>query len=316
MLISLVKADFYKETKKKSFVYSIMLIIFVSVLCLCILNKNVSGTTSDYTLVSLFSKSEYKDVYKYGSYKQYLDSYKVYKECISLENKRIKLLDNSKLVSLLDYMLVFMFLLGVFSIFIGFNSFSYDYTRGSIKYVFMCGKERGYILVSKLLTLFLIMLFYILIYDIVVLISGHLLTGKNIFGLHYPLFIHGKFYNVSYLLVFLVKSLVYLVPFMFLGMFSMFLCILFKGGVFTLVSIIIIYITSLTISESLIKYGVSFIKYTFVPYLDYSYLFDRCSLAFNNMIYNTSFSYLFNSIVLIFYFFILLGLSLQLIKRD
>ena len=59
-MINLIKADLYKETRKRSFKIICILIIFVSILYICLISKNVNKEELFYTY-PLMNIDEYKD---------------------------------------------------------------------------------------------------------------------------------------------------------------------------------------------------------------------------------------------------------------
>ena len=98
--------------------------------------------------------------------------------------------------------------------------------------------------------------------------------------------------------------------------FSMFLSIVFKGSNLGLVVSFLVYFASLMFSQILFNYGFMFVKYTFLPYIDFTYFSDKVLVSFNNLIYNLNFSYGASFVCLFIYSLIFIDLSLWFLKRD
>lgn len=313
-MISLIKADFYKETRKISFKIITMLIIFVSIFSLIIINKNLTNKSENYELIPKLSKKEYKNVNKYGSYSQYLVSYNIYEKKISLLSKEKN--NVSKIEKLLDNYDIYFYLVGLLIIYLSFHSLSYDYEKGTLKYVFMTKYGRNKVFLSKFLTQLLLAVVNILILIITLLITSSLLTGENIFSVYKTVVINNFYGNIPLITYYFYKGLIYIVPFTFIISFSMFISILLKGSTLGLVISNILYLFSLLISEILFKYGINLTEYTFLPYIDYTYYNDPVTVLTNNMIYNLNLSINNSILYLCFYTLIFMFISIKLLKRD
>ena len=102
-MISLIKADLYKEVKKKSFKTMLLLIVFVSILSLIVINKSIKLENNIMETYPLLSEEEYKDVNKHGSYQQYVLSYKKYCEFIENNNRIVEKNSNTNLKYILGF---------------------------------------------------------------------------------------------------------------------------------------------------------------------------------------------------------------------
>lgn len=315
-MISLLKADLYKELKKKSFKYLVMLIIFVSVLSLIVFNKNVNLEKKYNEIYPLFSEEEYYNVNKYGSYEHYKNNYESYKDVVNTENRIIEKNSLTNIKYILSYSQNFVFVLGVLIIFLSFHSFSYDYQKDSLKYVFQNKYGRSKVYFSKLLSLMLITLILFVILLITMLITSALLTHENIFLIKEFVLMNGKIKEISLFLLFLKASFCLLFPLFFVIVMSMFFSILFKGNSFGLVCMILIYFGSLVISQILFGFGFTFLEYTFLPYIDFTYLINKSDVAFNNLVYSINISNTNSYSVLGFYSLVFIFMSIKFLKRD
>lgn len=315
-MINLIKADLYKETKKLSFKIISVLIIFVSIFSLIIINKNLNIKNENYEVMPKLSLNDYKNVNKYGNYSQYLKKYNTYEKKLKLINE-VKIKNNeTKIEKLLSNYDIYFYLIGVFIIFMSFHSFSYDYDKATLKYVFMTKYGRSKVYLSKIFTQLLLAIIYILILILTLLITSCLLTSENIFNVYKTVVINNVYGNIPLITYYFYKGLIYIIPFMFIISFSIFLSILLKGNTFGLVLSNILYLFSLLLSEILFKYGLNIAEYTFLPYLDYTYYNDKITVLTNNMIYNLDLSINNSILYLSIYTLLCVFISVKLLKRD
>lgn len=315
-MISLIKADLYKEVKKKSFKIMLLLIVFVSILSLIVINKSIKLENNIMETYPLLSEEEYKNVNKHGSYQQYVLSYKKYCEFIENNNRIVEKNSNTNLKYILGFSNNFVFLLGIVVIFLAFHSFSYDFQKESLKYVFMSSNSRKKIFFSKFMSITLLTIFLLVFLVLILLITSSLLTRENIFSLKEVVFSKNLIKEVPYLIYYFKEIFIFVLPLFFMIIFTMFLCFIFKGGNFGLIVSCILYFTSLMFSQILFSYGLNFIEYTFLPYLDFTYFSDKTSVLVNNMIYNINLNYNNAFMILGVYSLIFIILTICLLKRD
>lgn len=315
-MINLVRADLYKETRKRSFKYIVFLIILVSILPIMVIERNVNLDSELSDIYPLFSEEDYLSVNKYGNYKQYVDDYDSYEEVVNNENELISRNSLTKSEYVLSYSQNFIFLFGVIVIVLSYHSFSYDYQHSSIRYLFMSKNGRKKIFFSKVISNFILMFAFLLLMIVLMLVTTMILTHENVFSIKTFVMDESGFKSVLFVLEYFKNSLVYIVPLFFISVLSMTLSILFKGSSLALVISGILYFSSLVFSQILFNYGFNFVKYTFLPYIDFTYLSDRVSVTFNNLIYNINISYVSSSLCLSVYSVLFILLSLRLLKRD
>ena len=174
-MIDLVKADLYKETRKRSFKFTCILVILICIVYLVLSSKNINLSKNYTTLMPKLTSQEYKEIYKYGDYNKYEEDYEIYKNEVLLENQRIDLNTDTKAKSLIGSTTSLLYLLGILMIFKAFHSLSYDLQTKTIRYVFLSNHSRLSILLSKVLSLLIQMLFYIILTLTTVLITTYLL---------------------------------------------------------------------------------------------------------------------------------------------
>lgn len=315
-MINLIKADLYKEMNKKSFKYLIVLIIFVSVISLIVINKNIDLEKKYNNVYPLFSEEEYYDVNKYGSYEHYINNYESYTDIVNKENEIIEKSSITNMKYILSYSQNFIFVFGVLILFLSFHSFSYDYQKESLKYVFQNKLGRAKVYYSKIFSLMLITFILFIILIVTMLITTTLLTHENIFKIKEYIILNNGIRETYFILSFLKNSFISLIPLFFVIIKSMFLSILFKGNNFGLVFSLLIYLGSLVLSQILFSFGFIFLEYTFLPYIDFTYLVSKSDVVFNNLIYDINLCK-FNSYIIFFvYSIIFILISIRLLKRD
>lgn len=315
-MINLIKADLYKETRKKSFVIICLLIIFVSVIYLLLINRNLKTEKEYIEIYPRLNYQDYLSVYKYGNYKEYEEKYNNYVTFIKQENKRIKTDSSSKTKTLINKSFPLLYLLGIVVIFMSYHSLSYDYQSKSIRYLFLANKSRKEILLSKIIAMFLMTIWYTTLIIITVLITSYLLTHENIFSITNIFMYKNEYIKVPFIIHYFLKTLLYTFPLLFICILTFTLTILLKGGSISLIIVMILYLLSVSLTNLSLLYNLKFIKYTFLPYLDYTYFNDLSSVYLNNAIYNTSFSYCNSFIIFLIFIVIFLFISFKLIKKD
>ena len=315
-MINLVLADLYKESRKKSFYIFILLIIFVSILSLVIINKNIRIESEQVVSYPLYSKEEYENVNKNGSYQQYLKDYDNYDKLISKEIDRINNEDITKSHVLFSYYPTFLYILGILIIFIAFHSFSYDYQNKSIRYLFLSKRGRSCVFFSKIISIILILMFFMMILFITYFSLLVIMTKGEVLTQSVYVYFNNSLELIPLILYYLIKSFLYLIPIIFIIITTMFLTILFNGSTLALIISNIIYFCSLLFSQMLINYGYTFIQYTFLPYLDFTYFDSESVVLFNNLIYNIGLSFNKGLLVMSVSVLFFIVFSLLLLKRD
>ena len=310
-MFNLIKADLYKETRKRSFKIVCILIIFVSILYIFLIRNIKEREVINIT--PLLNKSEYLSIYKHGNYSEYKDNYYIYVDKTRVSNNLIKL-NNDKLKTIVYESNVILYLIGIIVIIRSFHSIAYDYTSKCIRYVFQASNSRNSILLSKIISQIIISLLLFTISFVILLITSSLLTGTNIFNLKQIIYVNKEFIRIPYLL-YVFKYYIYYLPILFIIIFTYLITIITKGSNTSLVISIVTYLFSITIYNIAISYNLKFINYSFLPYLDYSYFLGNNHLI-NNLIYNNSLSINKGIITLVIYSIIFLFISLIFINRD
>lgn len=307
----LIKADIYKETKKKSFKLIIFLIPIVVLFSLIIIKNNLQKETYENKLDEI----SYYEINKKGNYNKYSNSYEKYKEKENLINEINSTEKESKVRDLIVNSTPIYYIIGFFIIYIVFNNFSYDLNYKTLKYVFLSGNSKAKIYLSKIIGITIISISLLLYSSTLVLILSHLLTKSSPLLITKMIYINHSFIKVPLVIYSLLLSLKFLIPITFITFLTSLLSLLFKGNTFGLIISILIYIFSSSVLNICLIHNLSFIKYTFIPYMDYTY-FSGISYLYVNAIYNTNITEKLGCIVLAIYSLIFARLSINLYKKD
>lgn len=311
-MINLIKANLYKETRKKSFKIIIILTILVSIISVLILGNNYKNNNDEVIKYNLYTKEEYKKINKHGNYQKYKESYKEYENIVN--NKDKINVNNSKVINILKNKNSFLFFIGIIVIFFSFNSLAYDYNKGTLKYIVLNKHGRVKLLLSKILSQIIIGFILINIFTLTYLLFTLIKYNFNIFDYYKYIYLFENFIKLPYLLYYYISSLVFIIPYIFIIIFTYMLTIIFKGSTISLVISNLIYLFSLVITQFLLISGINIVKYTFMPYLDFTYFSDLINVSINNMIFNVNINIENSIIVLIIYSMILLLVSIRLFK--
>ncbi len=311
---NLIKADIYKEFKKKSFRTLIIIIIFISFISVLILNKTYKPNNSNIESYKQFTKNEYKILNKHGNYEKYKEGYKEYKNIVNSENKIN--VNNNKVINILENKNNFLYFIGIIIIFTAYNSISYDYNNGTLKYIVLNKEGRTKLLLSKIMSIQIISLIYILVFLLTFLLFSLLKFNFNIHNYYKYIYLFHNFIKIPYLIYYILSGIIFIIPYTFMIVFTYILTIIFKRSSISLIISNIIYLFSLVISQFLITNGIRIIKYTFLPYLDLTYLKNTVDLYVNNMIFNVNINIETSFIMLTVYIFIGILLSIKLFKKD
>ena len=297
-MIKLIKADLYKETRKKSFLITILLIIFASILYICV-NRNAIKENTLIEVSPYLTESEYKNINKYGNYEKYKEEYDDYFNEMSSINKTNAHKEYTKSQSILEKSTALFYLLGIIVIFNSFHSISYDLKSKTIRYMFQSSHKRETILLSKVITQMLLTILYMIIITLTMLTTTYLLTLEP--------------FSIFKYLCLISK---YIIPLLFMNIFTFTLCLITNASNLTTFISIIVYLFSLTFTNMLLSRGYTLVEYTFLPYLDYTFFEDIASILETNLIYNTSITAHSGLIVCLLYSIAFIIIDLKIIKKD
>lgn len=312
-MINLIKADLYKETRKNSFKIILLMLLLVSFVSIFVLSKTYKEKNDIIIKYDLYNKEEYNVVNKHGDYDKYKNDYKKYEYVVN--NKDKLNVNNCKVINILEYKNSFLYFIGVIIIFLSFNSLSYDYNKGTLKYIALSKQGRIKLLLSKILSQIIVGFILISLFSFFYLIFGIIRFSVNLLDYYKYIYIFNSFIKLPYLLYYFISSIIFIVPYSFIIIFVYMLVIIFKGNTISLVVSNLMYLFSLVISQFLLIAGIDIVKYTFMPYLDFTYFNDLINLSVNNMIFNTNINLESSLIYLTIYSILFLLISLNIFNR-
>ncbi len=312
-MINLIKADLYKETRKNSFKIILLMLLLVSFVSIFVLSKTYKEKDDIVNKYDLYNKEEYKLVNKHGDYDKYKNDYKKYEYVVN--NKDKLNVNNCKVINILEYKNSFLYFIGVIVIFLSFNSLSYDYNKGTLKYIVLNKQGKIKLLLSKILSQIIIGFILISLFSLFYLIFGIIRFNVNLLEYYKYIYIFNGFIKLPYLLYYFISSIIFIVPYSFIIIFVYMLVIIFKGNTISLVVSNLMYLFSLVISQFLLIAGINIVKYTFMSYLDYTYFNDLINLSVNNMIFNTNINLESSLFYLTMYSVLFLLISLNIFNR-
>lgn len=307
----LIQAEIYKETRKRSFKVILFVLPIICLISLLVLKNN----NFENTLEEKLSREKYKIIYKHGRYEKYDKLYDKYIKEVNKEAE-INSLERDNLTRNLSVNSTFIyFVISFFIIYIVFSSFSYDVNYGTNKYVFMSSQGRSKIFLSKIIALIIIALFIMVYMSLFSLVVSSLIGKSSFIYLSKYVYFNNKFIKMPLVIYHLLKCFIYMIPLVFLIVLTSFVSILFNGNIFGCILLIMLNLMSTTILDFLLGKGITFVSYSFLPYLDFSY-FSNSNYLLVNALFNVNLELYIGVIILFVYLIVFYFVSLMLYKRD
>lgn len=310
-MTNLIKADLYKETKKKSYKIILLLTILISLLYIYLV-KDKDFSLASYNIK--LTKEEYKQINKHGDYNTYLTKYNLYKDNYT-DTYYINLIEkDNTFINIITSSTSLYFIIGIFLVYITYTNISNDYNYKTLKYLFQSQDGRIKILLSKIISITIISISLILLTYLTTIILTSIITKTNPLLIDKTLYINNKFIKLPITTYYFIKGLIYLIPITFMNILTIFLSILTKGNVLGVIISIVVYITSTTINTLLLNKGILILSNTPIPYLDLTY-FENTEYYLLNAIYNTSYTVSHGLTIITIYTIILLLINIILYKK-
>lgn len=275
----LVKANLYLESKRFSFVFLIIVISF-SVIYLFYLSKNIDYSNTLYSVID--GESKYIDKYNYST----------------LISKEI--LSNTKYSVTRDIVVnssPLYYLLGIVFIFKAYYSI-----RDSSN------------LLSKVISLVIVLSLYMCLINFLIIVFSCVFGDENILCLTKMIYFNSKFIDVSLVFYLVFKSILYMIPIIFIIMFTFMLSIIFKGKSISLIISVILYLMGSSICVSMISNGYVFPLVLPFSYIDFTY-FEGNSYLYNNALYSVDINLFKGIIILLMYEVIFYFISVKLLNK-
>lgn len=311
-MINLIKADLYKETRKKSLIYLILVVSIFTVVYLYISSKNLSSSDS---FSPKLGEKEYFSINSKGDYQEYLEKYNDYEKSSLASSEINSETVYSKTREIIINSMPLYYLVGIVLVFMSFQSLSYDYQHGTLKYVFLAKEGRVKVFISKFVSLLTILVFFISLVNVLNIVCSSIFGDKSVIYLTKTIYYNKKFIDLSLVHYVIIKSFIYMVPIIFMILLTFFMTILFNGNTISLVINMTVYLLSTTLMGNLLKFGITFVYKLPICYIDFTYFEGNIHLL-NNAIYNSNVTLNNGFIILSLYSVIFFVLSIKLFKRD
>lgn len=311
-MINLIKADLYKESRKKSLIYLIIVVSIFTVVYLYICSKNLSYNDS---FSPVLSEEEYLSVNDKGDYEEYLSRFKEYEKSGLVNSEIDSETVYSKTRDIINNSMPLYYLIGIVLVFMAYQSLSYDYQHGTLKYVLLAKEGRRKVFISKFVSLLIILVMFISLVNVLNLVCSSIFGDKSVLYLTKTIYYNKKFIDISIIYYVLLKSILYMLPIVFMILLTLLLTILFKGNTISLVINMIVYLLSTTLMGNLLKFGITFVYKLPICYIDLTY-FENNVYLLNNAIYNSDITLNNGVIILCLYSVIFFIMSIRLFKRD
>lgn len=277
----LVKANLYLESKRFRFIFLIIVISF-SIIYLLYLSKNIDYSNTIYSVID--GESKYIDKYNYST----------------LISKEI--LSNTKYSTTRDIVVnssPLYYLLGIVFIFKAYYSI----------------KDINSSLLSKVISLVIVLSLYMCLINLFIIVFSSIFGDENILYLTKIIYFNRKFIDVSLVFYLVFKSILYMIPIVFIILFTFMLSIMFKGKSISLIISILFYLMGSSICVSMVSNGYSFISVLPFSYIDFTY-FEGNSYLYNNALYSVDINLYKGIIVLFIYEVIFYFISIKLLNKN
>lgn len=312
-----IYAEIIKIVKRKSFII-ISTIIILSTILLTIFNRDSSSKT-----IPFIDKISVQDYYKSydGDYLDYINKYEKYKllleEEILKEEYIIKndFIVNNKIKNDLSVSYTMLVILSIYIIFISSSSFGYEYEKNTIKLILLNKSNRKKVVISKLLALLVISLALSTIIYIVNILTTFIINTNNVFFLKDLIVYKGNIIPKSLIWLHTCEYLKLIIPQILLTTLSLFLGIVLKSSTISSIIGVVLLLSSSFITELFIKLKMSFIVYSFLPYLDYSIFLDKANMLIYNIQNNINISFNYGIICILINTILFLYISICIFDK-
>ena len=281
----LIRCELIKEFKKVSFKLLLLLIIISSFLTCYISNKKVNDDYEVYPLVE--NNKENKLINKYNIYASNVN--------------KINELSNIKLNKIMDNGITLLIFSSIIIIVISSSILGNEINKKSIKELLTKPYKRSEILISKFITMYIIVFLLTMFIFITYILFVYILTKINVFILKDYIIYNGYIKNISFILKYLIKFIINSIPIYFLSTLTIFLTTLIKNQKVIIPINSILFIMSPVIFNFFLNIKFKYIIYTFIPYLDFSIFKNPYSILMLNIEYNINFNMFYGVVILIIY---------------
>lgn len=316
-MLKLVNLLFFREIKKSYFIIILAIILITSFVVNFLSYNHYESDNNLINVQSKLNEEEFLKLYPNRNYNRYVELYEDYIDEVIKATK----LNNYEIVNNLysfDTIYQFQVFLSIISIIVGSSLLMNEFKCGTIKHFLVKKYSRFKIYFAFFLTVVLLVLLINLFLFISYTLS--MICVDKSFDLLYitkSVVLNDKVVDINYYYLTFTKFICNSLPIIFVGILSFFISLALFNKVFSISFMFFVNVFGLVIFQWLLNFDISFLMYSFLPYLDYTIFNDRLSLVEFNMQYGTNLS-LFNGNLLLFVYAILgfVISSLLFLKKD
>lgn len=298
---NILKFEINKLFKNKSIYISIIILIITSFL-LVYINYKGNNTIREYEYINIDTKD--------ASLKKEINSNNKTIEYLEINNIENHDKEKNTLNNVLSLSMFISFITFLFASKILVNEFD----NGTIKNILTITKNRKKVYISKYLIIIFIFFLYMLVVYLSSIIFVSLMYKINIFTL--KSYIYDKeIIEILFIEKFTYKYILCAVPTLFLTLFVYNISILLLNSYASYLIGICLITFGCTLSNILFSIKLKFIKYSFLPYLDYIVLSNKTELYYLNDTYNINLSILKGNIIFIIYLVVISIITYCVFKK-
>ncbi len=299
-MIRLIYIELLKIFKKTSFKILLFIILISSFLTCYISYRKVNDKYIQYPITEINEK--------------YINLTNNYNKIAGNLNK-INSESNIKLNKIMDNGVTLLIFSSIIMIIISSSILGNEINKKSIKELLTKPYKRSKILISKYLTIYVIIFLLTLLIFISYTLFTYILTKINIFTLKDYMLLNSNIISVLYFVKYLVEYLINSIPIYFLSTLTLFLTTFIKNQKVIIPINSVLFIMSPVIFNFFLNIKFKYIIYTFIPYLDFSVFKDIYSIYLLNIEYNMNFNMMTGIIMLFIYSLLFIVISLYVFNK-
>ena len=311
-MFKLILFELKKLCCKMSFKIILISIILVTLFsCIIISKRDYEDNLVYYDNVDvLIDKNNYskKDVNKLE--KEIEENNKIYDYSLMHEKDYF---NKSKQTVKFSYTLL-MFLLIVIVI-MASQIVTNEFQDKTIKLLFTMPYKRWKILFSKFISMVLVTLFFSLVLSILMIIFTMIFIGAEGLFINDLVIINGKVCEVSFFVNYFKTYLIFLIPVLFVMLISFSLSTIYLNTALAVSISLALAVGGMTVFSFMVPF-ISFLEYSFLPYLDFTIFNNKINILLFNIENNINLSVKKGVVILCFYATLFYLFAVRCFKKD
>lgn len=292
-----------------------LIILFLIIVCFIVSllnhNKTYENEMVFYDDVKVVTKVKEKNA-NYKKVKKEIKNNNILYD-YSLKSKNNFYNKSKKMINFSYTLLMF---LTIALIILSSNSITSEYSDKTIKLLFSLPYSRKQIYKSKLISLLIVTILLSMLLSLLMIIFTIFFEGYKDILTNDIIFFNGRVIEIPFLLSFYRIYFLLLLPVIFIMLITFFLSTIFLNNSLSVGLSLFLSILGMSIFNFFIKIKIYFLKYTFLPYLDFTIFLNKINIAVYNYENNINLSIYKGIIILIIYSFIFYKLSFSKFKKD